>query len=99
MQYRILFPAFLLFAAFSTVNAQQQGPAPKIAVQETVKTDSVKAVVPKPSISLLAANIPSVNNNNSKYSHVPLAGEKSYFGDKNEWFWVGQYCSHFFCAL
>ncbi|MES2703858.1 MAG: lytic transglycosylase domain-containing protein [Bacteroidota bacterium] len=71
MQYRILLSAVFLLAATAPTRAQQQGPAPKTTVQ--AKMDTTKVSV-RP--SLIAAR--------KGYSAVPLAGEKAYFGDKND---------------
>ncbi len=48
------------------------------------KTDSIKSNTGiKSSTPLLAGNL-SVGSDKKGYNHVPLAGEKSYFGEKNE---------------
>jgi len=66
--------------------------APAFAQQRTAhKNDTViihtTPTVAKPGTPLLAANLPAPLNIDSRkgYSHVPLAGEKSYFGEKNDY--------------
>ena len=87
MQYKIILSAFLLTAGLSPAYAQQQK---KTAVPKTAataaKSDTAgrKSLISK--IPLLANNMPApAVKSADKKSHVPLAGEKSYFGDKNEY--------------
>jgi membrane-bound lytic murein transglycosylase D len=61
-------------------------PIPKV---DTTVTHTVPQIT-KSSTPLLASNLPATitapvaADNKKVYSHVPLAGEKSYFGDKND---------------
>ena len=81
MQYKILLSAFLLAIGAAPSIAQQSSNASKPVA--TVVKDST-AGKRKAGGRLLAANMPAADKN-AKYNHVPLAGEKSYFGDKNEY--------------
>jgi membrane-bound lytic murein transglycosylase D len=80
MQYKILLSSVFLMTGLLRVQAQQQGPAPKATVQTAAKADSVK---PGKGSMLLAAKMS--NAEDQAYRPVPLAGEKSYFGDKTEY--------------
>jgi len=72
MQLKSLLYIFAFTVAAAPLHAQQRG--------NTVKNDTV-------SHSVIAGNMPAPANtgNKPKYSSVPLAGEKSYFGEKNDY--------------
>ena len=84
MQLKVLLSAIILTAGVSSVHAQVH----KKTTAGIAKSDSAAGkIVPKGG-SLLASNTPAKNAANIEklpFSHVPLAGEKSYFGDKNEY--------------
>lgn len=84
MQYKIILSALLLALSASPSRAQLTAANTKTAAT-VVKSDSVasqkteiKAITP-----LLASNM--ANDPKKGYSHVPLAGEKSYFGEKTDY--------------
>lgn len=72
MQLRVLFTCFTL-AASGVTFAQKVKLKPNSAGKDTVT--NVGKALPKAGNQLLASN---------SYAHVPLAGEKSYFGEKND---------------
>jgi len=74
MQYRFIVTALIGLLAFTQSYAQQK---------TVVKKDTSSAHILKPETSLLASNM--ADDSKKNYNHVPLAGEKSYFGDKNEY--------------
>jgi membrane-bound lytic murein transglycosylase D len=77
MQLRyLLYGVFFSFTA-SSLHAQQVA----------AKKDTVKVAAPaaRASAPLLASNMPAATADKGKYAHVPLAGEKSYFGEKNDY--------------
>ncbi len=84
MHYKLIVPAFLYILAVSPLQAQQQQPVVKSPAPLT-KKDTTTALKPtvKPDKSLIAGNI--ATDGKKGYNHVPLAGEKAYFGDKNEY--------------
>jgi membrane-bound lytic murein transglycosylase D len=93
MQYKNIVSAFLFTIIAFTVGAQPASQAPKVVAQNT-KNDTVVAHTGKqaltPSGSLLASNLAApasaeVKDGEKGYRHVPLAGEKSYFGEKNDY--------------
>ena len=89
MQVKVLLSSVFITICASSGFAQQKGGTPAKAVKQNI-TDSVSKTgkaVSKP--GLLASNSSSVNTSASaleklNYSHVPLAGEKAYFGEKDE---------------
>ncbi|NDC42937.1 MAG: hypothetical protein EBZ77_15530 [Chitinophagia bacterium] len=77
MQLRSLFAALCLFAVAMPAMAQQGNP-------RTADTAAGKYATPKG--SLLAYNTSTTDYPGKlSYAKVPLAGEKAYFGDKNEY--------------
>lgn len=70
MRIRYIFCLFMLIAVSPILRAQQ-AVATKNAVTLT-KKDSAKTTTP------------AITDGKKGYSHVPLAGEKSYFGEKND---------------
>jgi len=99
MQYKYFVSALILLATNAPLQAQQKGSAAKnhvikssVSKADTANKNAAKAsgtqasIIPKPSL-LLASNLPAESNNDKKslYLHVPLAGEKAYFGEKNEY--------------
>ena len=90
MQYKNIVLAFLTTITISTSYAQQGSITTK-TVPIATKSDTTSSVSGKQGLKpspLLASNLSlptSVEDIEKKgYSHVPLAGEKSYFGEKNE---------------
>jgi len=85
MQYKLIVPALLValaaapsyaqYKVTSTTTVVIKKPQPEAPKQDSVITYTGKQAT-KPGASVLAYN--------EKYSRVPLAGEKAYFGDKNE---------------
>ena len=88
MQYKFILLAFFLMAGFSPLLAQHKV-APKghthIAKNDTTTHTPSQDIIGKK--SLLASNetLPGSITDKKEYNHVPLAGEKSYFGDKNDY--------------
>lgn len=86
MQYKIIVTAFLITVATAHSYAQQPAPVAKNPIPVT-KIDTTRKNTATPALtpanSLLASNIAAPGNKKG-YSHVPLAGEKAYFGEKNE---------------
>lgn len=93
MQNKSIVAALLLSVTVTTLSAQQKGDMkPKFAAQSTKIDTSVKYAgrnALTPSGSLLASNIAvqcKYNPGDDKeFADVPLAGDKSYFGEKNEY--------------
>ena len=87
MQYKHILLVFLLAFATSHSFAQEHntvaatGRWGKAAV--VTKNDSVITITGKQTQK--SANQLLASNDKGGYSHVPLAGEKAYFGDKNEY--------------
>ncbi len=88
MRLKLILSSLLFIAAAAPSQAQQHGSA-TLGRPHTVKADTtiivkahsgVKAANP-----VLASNLPVTKDGKKGYNHVPLAGEKSYFGDKNEY--------------
>jgi len=80
MQLKYLLSGLLICFGATSALAQTHHPAVKHA-QTAPKADSIKHGGP-----LLANNAAPVSADGKvNYAHVPLAGEKSYFGDKNEY--------------
>ena len=82
MQYKHIVLVLLIALATSPLRAQQGNAMKPTAVKhDTVVTITGKQAQ-KPANPVLATNI----NDDKKggYRHVPLAGEKAYFGEKNE---------------
>jgi membrane-bound lytic murein transglycosylase D len=82
MQYKSILLALIIATAAPSSYGQQKGIHAKAGVTNT-KSDSVIVHTGKQGKTgkpVLAANVADKN-----YSHVPLAGEKAYFGDKNEY--------------
>ena len=93
MHYRLFVPALLMVLAVSPLLAQQThfDKTTTIIIKRTpvAKKDTPVEIptitIQPPAITsgaLLACNTP---DGNKGYNHVPLAGEKAYFGDKNEY--------------
>jgi membrane-bound lytic murein transglycosylase D len=83
MRSRVILSSLLLATGALSASAQQhKGAAPNPHSPKADTTIVVKANTPKSGKPLLASNLPA--NGKKAYNHVPLAGEKSYFGDKNE---------------
>ncbi len=90
MQYKLILCALLFTLAVSPLKAQQHTNAAKgsvIVTKTDTATKNTNKIAPKPGVPLLASNSPVAAPGDEKkgYRHVPLAGEKSYFGDKNEY--------------
>ena len=83
MQYKIILSALLLSLTASPLRAQQTAATAK-PTASVVKSDS--AATQKPEIKAITPLLASNMANTGKgYNHVPLAGEKSYFGEKTEY--------------
>jgi membrane-bound lytic murein transglycosylase D len=83
MQYKIILSALLLSLTASPLRAQQTAATAK-PTASVVKSDS--AAIQKPEIKAITPLLASNMANTGKgYNHVPLAGEKSYFGEKTEY--------------
>ncbi len=86
MQCKVLITAFFLTLTAATTQAQQKS---TVKVKNTAgKGDSISAsrmITPKAGAALLASNTqkPGYAEEKLGYGHVPLAGEKAYFGDKD----------------
>lgn len=84
MQCKVLFTSILLALSSPFAMGQQ-----KKATKNTPdsKSDSLTALRAKTGNGLLASNVPVKNPSfqGVPYTHVPLAGEKNYYGDKNEY--------------
>ena len=83
MQYKFVLPAFLFIIAVSPLRAQQKSAAKTTTTIIITKKDSTQTA--KPASALLASNLPAADNKKGGYTHVPLAGEKACFGEKNEY--------------
>jgi membrane-bound lytic murein transglycosylase D len=81
MRYKLLVPAFFFMLAAPQLRAQQ--PVVKSAAATTKKDTLGTIKTTKKGEALLAGNLPS--DGKKEYNHVPLAGEKAYFGEKNEY--------------
>jgi membrane-bound lytic murein transglycosylase D len=88
MRLKIILSSLLVIAAASPSQAQQHGSA-TAGHAHVAKTDTTIIVKAKPDSRsanpVLASNTPTAKDGKKGYNHVPLAGEKSYFGDKNEY--------------
>ncbi|MBC7553149.1 MAG: lytic transglycosylase domain-containing protein [Taibaiella sp.] len=80
MQCKVLLTSVIITLSAVSASAQQKNVKP-------VKTDSTTGkIVPKTGGGLLASNTPTAKPDSKQpYNHVPLAGEKAYFGDKDEY--------------
>jgi membrane-bound lytic murein transglycosylase D len=101
MHYKLVLPAFLFIIAAPHLRAQEHVTVTKngnttvtTVVKILQKKDTIIASPAIPAIPLLASNLKPVvknertaiqDNRKAGYSHVPLAGEKAYFGEKNEY--------------
>ena len=89
MQYKLILSAFLFTAGLSPLYAQQY--RVNVTPKATPKEDTLNARTTAKNLSvtrpLIAANMPVPPNSEMEkgHNHVPLAGEKSYFGDKNDY--------------
>jgi membrane-bound lytic murein transglycosylase D len=86
MQLNVLFTAAILSLSIITTADAQQKYTPKSKKQAAnIDTcQSVRMISPKAGASLLADNIQlTAAQEKLGYGHVPLAGEKSYYGDKS----------------
>ncbi len=86
MQYKHILPALLIAIAAVPSTAQQ---TVSKSTARVTKTDTITKAKPN---GLLASNLPlaagttAITGDGKKgYNHVPLAGEKSYFGEKNDY--------------
>jgi len=83
MQVKVLLSA--TFITLSTFSALAQNNRSTVAAKKSAGADTVtKSSKNTGKPNLLASNTPN-NLEKITYSHVPLAGEKSYFGDKDEY--------------
>lgn len=83
MQCKVLFTGFLLAVSAPFAMGQQKKAIKKSTDAAADSTASIRA---KSANGLLASNVPVKNPYQGvPYAHVPLAGEKSYYGDKNEY--------------
>ena len=84
MQYRALLLCSLLgFTALNASAQQQSKPIVMQAPARTIKTDSI--VTPKSAKGLLASNMPAQSAPAVPFRGVPLAGQKSYYGNMTEY--------------
>jgi membrane-bound lytic murein transglycosylase D len=95
MQYKNLFAVILITLSAARLNAQQPAIVSKAAIPFTKIDSVVKTIATLPSVAatpsksivkpsaLLASNMGAPTGKKG-YNHVPLAGEKAYFGEKNE---------------
>ena len=88
MQLKVLLPVVAFALTASTLLAQQKGTlknTPAVKSKADTVTTSVKYA--QAGLPLLANNTSSVTNTSEKlgYGHVPLAGEKAYFGEMNDY--------------
>ena len=85
MRLKLILSSLLFIAAAAPSQAQQHGSA-TLGRPHTVKSDTTIIVKAHYGANqVLASNLPVTKDGKKGYSHVPLAGEKSYFGDKNEY--------------
>ena len=88
MRLKIILSSLLVIAAAAPSQAQQHGSA-TAGHARVAKTDTTIIVKAKPDSKsknpVLASNTPTTKDGKKGYNHVPLAGEKAYFGDKNEY--------------
>lgn len=83
MQLKLILSTLFVAISVSSLQAQQGSGVVKPAAVATKVADTNKIrLTTKP---LLAANLPAGAGKEGKYSKVPLAGEKAYFGDKNDY--------------
>ncbi len=83
MQLKLILSTLLVAISVSSLQAQQgSGVVKPAAVVAKVADTNKTKLTSKP---LLAANLPAGAAQDGKYSKVPLAGEKAYFGDKNDY--------------
>ena len=89
MQLKVLLSAFILGIGATSLQAQAHHTKAKAKVStRTAKNDSTATKLSPKGGSLLASNDAGKSVNRTEkltFNHVPLAGEKSYFGDKNEY--------------
>ena len=87
MQYKNIITALLIALAPAVALAQQpaaaRNQAPTALAADTVLKNK-SALALQHSNGLLASNMPATTDKKG-YNHVPLAGEKAYFGEKNEY--------------
>lgn len=83
MQCKVLFTGILLALSSPFAMGQQK----KVTKNTSgSKSDSLTALRAKTGNGLLADNVPVKNPYQGvPYAHVPLAGEKAYYGEKNEY--------------
>jgi membrane-bound lytic murein transglycosylase D len=107
MQYKIILSAVLFGLSALPLQAQQSSATKVTArlVNDTIVLSTApannnvttqKQPVKPAAIPLLASNLAApevVTDRKAGYNHVPLAGEKSYFGDKDEY--VKDYTRHY----
>lgn len=86
MQYRIilLFSFYLLSSGMPSY-AQQPANMAKSPVTASTKDSSAARTGTKPSTVLIAGKLDLSTDKKDVYQPVPLAGTKSYFGEKNEY--------------
>lgn len=80
MQCKVLLTSIFITLSATSAMAQQKVTANK-PVAKTGKADSTLSNGIKPKSGLIAAN----TQEKLPYSHVPLAGEKAYFGEQDEY--------------
>src|ERR1700679_3849442 len=86
MQYKNIVTTLLITMATAHSFAQQpaivaKNPIPVTKIDTALKNKSASAL--QHTNGLLASNITNPTDKKG-YNHVPLAGEKAYFGEKNE---------------
>ena len=83
MQCKVLITAFFLTLTAATTQAQQKSTIkPKASAAKADSLSTPRMITPKAG-ALLASNVPDYAQEKLGYGHVPLAGEKAYFGDKD----------------
>ena len=102
MQCKVLLTSIFITISAAASLAQEKTTVLKSPVKNN-NTDTALAktkLSPKPGAPLLAANTPTIASKNNEerltYNHVPLAGEKAYFGEMDEYVtnFVRQYMEH-----
>lgn len=87
MQCKVLLTSFMIALCASPAMAQHKAITKKPA-SVNGKADTATAMKPKKGNGLLASNTANKTRANQEllpYAHVPLAGEKSYYGDMNDY--------------
>ena len=86
MQGKVLLSTIFCTVFTTAIFAQHKGVSTSYATKYAKVDSLAKNGQPTAKPGLLASNLPAKSNNLEKlnYNHVPLAGEKTYFGDKDE---------------